>query len=190
MHKATTLQQVDILNKNKKICVFCMGEFGLDLYFELKEHDIQVNYFGDNNKEKWGYALDNIYCYSMKELLEEKDEILIIVAKKNPEDLVKILEEYGFDEIITREEALCMLEKMPIQKSEIEEEYIRRLEYSKPEYINIIEQFREYVFKLVNSEQNDRYKIIGKELLGIENYFNNVLENLYLYNEGKKDENH
>ena len=183
------LQKQNILRQKKKICIFCMGEFGLDLYFKLREYDIHVDYFGDNNREKWGYALDNVYCYSMEELLKQKDELLIIVAKKNPNDLVKKLGEQGFNEIITRESVLDMLGRIPASKSTIEEEYIQSLDYSKPEYINMIEQFRDYAFNLINHNENHRCKVHGKEFLGIQDYFNNVLENLYLYNEGKKDEN-
>ena len=65
------------------ICIYCMGEYGLETYFKLRENGIKIDFFADGNPQKKGYALDGIYCKSYEELLCESKEIVLIVAKES-----------------------------------------------------------------------------------------------------------
>lgn len=172
-----------------RLCIFCMGEYGLQLYFKLKEYDITIDCFADNNSEKWGYVLENIYCYSIEELKNSDKNLIIVVAKKNPDDLVEILKDKGFPFVITREDMLEAISSLKVNKSKVEEEYIANLNYSEEYYINLINQFRNDLYSiLTNKESNIDKTYIKKDFL-LESYFKEVLTNLYKYNEVRNNEN-
>lgn len=79
------------------ICIYCAGEYGIDLYHLLRENGVHVNYFGDIDKTKNGYFIDGVTCISYDDMmLLDKKHCFIIVAKKNPDDLVNQFKENGF----------------------------------------------------------------------------------------------
>ena len=38
----------------KQVCIYCMGEYGIQTYFKLKKYGIAVGCFGDTDKSKQG----------------------------------------------------------------------------------------------------------------------------------------
>ncbi len=94
----------------KVICIYCMGDYGLETYFKLLEHGVKVDFFADRDPVKHDYALDGLYCKSYEELLEgDREEIIIIVAIKNPGALIAHFREKGFLHVYDKETAVRML---------------------------------------------------------------------------------
>lgn len=111
---------------NKIICIYCMGDYGLETYFKLLEKGVKVNFFADRDSEKHGYALDGLYCKSYEELLrEDREKVILIVAIKKPEALISHFKQEGFQEVFDKETAVEMLtgdkllmKKEPLRKIE------------------------------------------------------------------------
>ena len=102
---------------NKHICIYCIGDYGLETYFKLREHGIKIDYFADRDPEKWGYALEGVYCRSYEELLyEDKENCMLIVAIKNPETLIEKFRYAGFQQVYDKETAIKILVDEPIPK--------------------------------------------------------------------------
>ncbi len=94
----------------KAICIYCMGDYGLETYFKLLENGVKVDFFADRDTVKNGYALDGLYCKSYEELLErDREDIIIIVAIKNPGALIAHFREKGFQYVYDKETAIRML---------------------------------------------------------------------------------
>lgn len=183
----------EILKENNKevsrhyeVGIFCMGEFGIDLYFKLKEFEVNVDYFIDNDPSKKGYALNNIYCISMAELLKRDTNKLIIVAKKNPRDIIDFLEKQGIRDVTSKENVLVVLEENNLLKNVGNEISDFDIDYSKAEIVTILNQFREQVFTILNGDK-DSIGFFKEESL-LEKNLNNVLANTYRYYEENYDE--
>lgn len=83
--------------RNKEICIYCMGKYGIRLCYVLMKRGYIVKYFGDINAEKCGYAMSGIMCISYDKVCElNKDKTVVIVAKQNPERLIYDFKEKGF----------------------------------------------------------------------------------------------
>lgn len=98
--------------KYETICIYCMGEYGIQTYLELKKMGVQVDIFGDSDLSKQGYIVDGIFCDSYEKIIElDKEKTLIIVCIKNPISIVKDFENKGFKHVIDKNEALNMFNK-------------------------------------------------------------------------------
>lgn len=90
--------------KGKRIYIFCAGDYGLRLSYELRSRAVAVTGFSDNNPEKWGSKFDGIDCISPSQLEEYKEDSLVIVATRAPEAIVKQLKERGYPFVHTKQE--------------------------------------------------------------------------------------
>jgi glycosyltransferase involved in cell wall biosynthesis len=134
--------------KANRICIFCAGEYGIRLYHELYNKLIYVDCFSDNNPEKWGYLFNNTYCISPKQLEEDKEHILVIVAMRTPAEIVNQLKVQGFPYIITKQEIDKMLFETPPVKWMSALEDIQGLDYSSKDALLLIEKFNKTIFDI------------------------------------------
>lgn len=73
----------EIARGSKYLCLFGAGRLGILAYNILKEH-IDISFFSDNNKKLWGENIINdICCISPEELIEIKEDVLIVVTIEN-----------------------------------------------------------------------------------------------------------
>ena len=127
----------------KRICIYGMGDYGLEIYFKLKKSGVKIDFFADRNFEKRGYALEGVYCRSYEELLcENLKKCLLIVAVKNPDRLIIEFKRQGFDEVYDKETAVKILGNRMIEG---ETEPLREIEK--------IEQMKEAIRALVYSHK-------------------------------------
>ncbi len=91
--------------------IYGAGEYGLFTYFKLREYGFEIDLFGDNNKDKQGYVIDNIICISYEAVLDMDLDTNIIVAIKNPKTIIANFKEKGFRNVYTKEEAIRLLLK-------------------------------------------------------------------------------
>lgn len=97
--------------KYEIICIYCLGEYGIQTYLKLKDRGIQVSLFGDRDLKKQGYVVDGISCVSYETVVElDKERTLIIVATKNPQSIINEFRNKGFMSVISKDEALCTFE--------------------------------------------------------------------------------
>lgn len=88
----------------KQICIFCAGNWGSKLNEELAEHGLEVAFFCDNDEKKWGEKIHGLPCISLSELIRQKNDTFIIIAKKYPEEIVKQLNALRIPLMITKQE--------------------------------------------------------------------------------------
>lgn len=134
-------------NKAKKICIFGAGYQGINLYYELKNKLINVDYFCDNNPTKYGYLVDNRECIPFDELKKIKNDVLVIIAIKSAIDIItKQLKDNGFKFVLTKQE----LEKRFFDVSELKWmsslDGIENIDYSSPETQTLINKFKDTIF--------------------------------------------
>ena len=102
---------IDMKNNKKTICIYCLGEYGIQTYLKLKEQGVHVNFFGDHNPSKHGYVMDGVACIGFEDILAfDKESTIIIVAVKNPNILIKSFKDEGFGTVIDNVEALSFFE--------------------------------------------------------------------------------
>lgn len=94
------------LSNCKKVCLFGAGHAGKSLYFTLKEQNINVEMFCDNDRIKWGkIIIDSKRCISHDELDKIKDNVICIIST-GPHfysEIYRQLSEGGFKYIFGRE---------------------------------------------------------------------------------------
>jgi glycosyltransferase involved in cell wall biosynthesis len=134
--------------KAKQICIFCTGDFGLTLYKELLSRAISIDFFSDNNSQKWGYVANNTYCISPEQLINEKDNILVIVATRTPNDIIAQLNQLNFPYITTKQELDEMVTSIPRIENKIMLDDLCRMDYSSKEAIYLIDTFNQAMFEL------------------------------------------
>ncbi|WP_039833054.1 hypothetical protein [Paenibacillus sonchi] len=90
--------------KATKTCIFCVGEYGIELYQELKNKRIQIDWFSDNNSQRWAEGYGGVPCIPPEQLKGEKDNTLVIVANRAPEIIVEQLKKLDFPYLTTKQE--------------------------------------------------------------------------------------
>ena len=98
----------DFLRKERvehkhKICLFGAGPNGIDQYIRLTQEGWNVDFFADNNREKWGkIVVDDKKCICPEDIFEQyKDNIFfIITSERGGNAIYKQLREKGYTKII------------------------------------------------------------------------------------------
>ena len=86
----------------KKICIFGVGFHGKVLQFELSSRGIDIDYFCDNDSEKYGLIINDKVCIPLIELEKYMNDTLIIIAA-DVSDAIKVqLSALGFPHVITK----------------------------------------------------------------------------------------
>ncbi|WP_164668012.1 DUF4915 domain-containing protein [Virgibacillus doumboii] len=87
----------NLFNKiyNKKLIIFGAGLVGKNL---IEEYDLPINYFVDNDQNKWGSKINNTPIYSPERLKREnKKDVAIIILSEAFEAISEQLESLGFN---------------------------------------------------------------------------------------------
>lgn len=139
----------------KTVCIYCMGDYGLETYFNLLKNGVKADFFADRDSKKQGYALDGLYCKSYEELLQEdRGNVILIVAIKKPEMLISHFRQEGFGQVYDKETAVEVLvnENVPEKR-----EPLRNIE--------LIEQMKQDIQEMIYNNG----KVRQGELQGIMN---------------------
>lgn len=83
-----------------KICIFGVGQRGIGLYYFLKRKQIEVFCFCDNDKNKRGYVLDDVFCYLLEELHSDKSITYVIANKDYSDEIKEQLKQDGITKIL------------------------------------------------------------------------------------------
>lgn len=86
-------KSTNVLFKDKNV-LFGAGGYGITYLEELQKVGIKIDYFCDNNQEKWGKEIQNIQVISPEKLVEisKKQIINIIISSAYEEEIYKQLE--------------------------------------------------------------------------------------------------
>ncbi len=87
-----------------RIALFGAGQYGIRLLYELSQRKIEVECFVDNNPNKHGQKINGVVCKSVKDIVFEKEDMLVIIAQRTSESAKQQLEELCFPYVITRQE--------------------------------------------------------------------------------------
>lgn len=78
-------------SRHKFICVFGVGNIGRDTVRTLRNYNLRINYYCDNDPQKWGKIYDDIKCLSVEELKKIKEDTLIIICGRAYRDIYEQL---------------------------------------------------------------------------------------------------
>ncbi len=103
------------------ICIYGMGQYGVEFYYRLKANGIFINFFVDRDERKVGYALEEKSCISINELLgyDKQKTIIIIGIKNNVEKLKKFFKEQRFTFVYSMEEATNIFSLKKVEISHV-----------------------------------------------------------------------
>lgn len=136
------------LIEQKNVCLFGTGHIGQRAYRLFKEKGYKVNFFCDNNSEKWNQIIvDNIKCISPKDL-PNIENVLVIISLNDVDKVYNQLIHLGITDICRH---LC--EYFSENQNQI-------FKLNKKEIINQIAK----VFEILADEQSKKilyYKIYG-----------------------------
>lgn len=139
-----------------KICIFCCGQWGMRLFFDLRSKLINVDCFSDNNPNKWGYICEGIHCISPTELKKEKDRTLVIVATRTSTSIVEQLKQEGFPYVITKQELDKELAKVAGVKWMTALDSLEGIEYSNENIMKLVNEFKKTIFDICTYYQQGR----------------------------------
>lgn len=131
-----------------RVCLFGSGDYGIRLYRELRSKGIDVHFFSDNNPDKWGYLLENLYCIPPERLKEEKERVLVIVSTRDPKAIVEQLQSEGYPYIATRQEVEQLLSDVPTVQWMTALEDIEGLDYSSKDVQLLIQRFNQIIYDI------------------------------------------
>lgn len=134
--------------KANKICIFGTGAYGNKLYYDMSSNLLNIDYFSDNDCNKWGHMINSIPCISPKRLEEYKDEILIIVSIQNPNDVITQLKQNNFKYIIDNEVIYNIMDNTNIR--ELEMKKLLKICFHSKEVIDLINQVNEIISDIYN----------------------------------------
>ena len=86
------------------IYIFGAGQYGIRMHCEMQTREIAVAGFIDNSEIKRGQIVDELICQMPEDIIEKKDDAVILVAARNCSGMVEQLREMGFTRFLTRQE--------------------------------------------------------------------------------------
>lgn len=93
-----------------RICIWGAGANGMRMQIFLRLQKINVAYYGDNNKQKYGTRVLGVPCLPVEELENHKSNIIIIVCVQGYWDEIKSqLQEKGFPYVIDEKELYSLV---------------------------------------------------------------------------------
>jgi glycosyltransferase involved in cell wall biosynthesis len=96
--------------KDLPISVFGAGYWGLRIYHLLRLCDFDVNCFIDNNPQKHNTEIiDGVLCKSFEEMLNTRNNFLVIIAIQQNAGVLAQLNDAGFPYVITKSQIEKML---------------------------------------------------------------------------------
>lgn len=100
---------IDILKKLlphefNHIYIFGAGFHGKLLNHELKGRNVYVSGFIDNDLSNRGKNVDNVKCYSISDLSDFKNEILILISPEACDEITDQLSSAGFRNVLLKKE--------------------------------------------------------------------------------------
>ena len=96
---------------NREICIYCAGVRGVRLYLYMKEHGINISFFGDVSPERHGLIVDGVLCRSYESIIGGNKDIIIIVANAKPQSIITSFKKHGFKYVFTDDEAInCFID--------------------------------------------------------------------------------
>ena len=95
----TTEYPIEIIKKfqEKGVVVFGTGNFGSLIHSALKQKNITVNYFLDNNFNNWGKKFEGIETISAEELIKKNKDTYVLLSSLNFRYLKRQLKDLGFE---------------------------------------------------------------------------------------------
>ena len=139
-----------------KLCIFCAGEWGLRLYHELKSKLVYVDFFSDNNPDKYGYITENTYCIPVNKLTDVKNETLVIVATRTPDSIVSQLKALGFPYVATKQQIDKIMFDVPPVKWITSMDSLDDVDYTSKEVMALITRFKETIFDICKYYENKK----------------------------------
>lgn len=134
--------------KANKICIFGTGAYGNKLYYDMSSNLLNIDYFSDNDRSKWGNTINSISCISPKKLEEYKDETLIIVSMQNPNGVIRQLKQNNFKYVIDNEVIYNILHYTNIR--ELEMKKLLKVSFYSKEVIGLINNVNEIIVDIYN----------------------------------------
>ncbi len=83
-------------DKFQYICIWGVGNLGRPTAEAFKEHHLRVDFYCDNDSQKWGKEFDGIKCLSVDELSKIKDQTLVIICARAYKEIFRQLNELGY----------------------------------------------------------------------------------------------
>ena len=80
----------------KYAAIFGAGKNGLFLNRYLKNSNVNVDFFCDNNLDKQGRVIDGLSCISFNELCKYKNDVVVFVSPENSEEIIRELKKNNF----------------------------------------------------------------------------------------------
>ena len=84
----------------KYTAIFGAGKNGLFLNRYLKNGNVNVDFFCDNNLDKQGRVIDGLSCISFNELCKYKNDVVVFVSPENSEEIIRELKKNNFQNVI------------------------------------------------------------------------------------------
>jgi len=134
--------------KASQICIFGVGKLGIELFNELRERLINVDFFCDNNPEKEGYIFYNKYCISFEQLRKIKEDVLVIIASEVYSNEIKQqLIDFNFKYVVTKSEISKLVKDVPPLEWF---SYLSNIDYSSKEMELLISKFKDVICDICN----------------------------------------
>lgn len=87
----------------RRLCIFCCGEYGKNMLSLFLMLGFKVDYFSDNNSERWGQNVEGVPCISPAALQKISGNTLIVAAIHSPGPIVEQLKALGCPHVITKQ---------------------------------------------------------------------------------------
>ncbi|MCT4596770.1 MAG: hypothetical protein N4A50_02665 [Vallitalea sp.] len=84
--------------RNNKIVIFGAGVRGTLLSLILQEFGLNKIVFTDNNKQLYGGRVNQFLILPLDDIIEQKEDIIILVSPENSQDIIQQLLNFGFIE--------------------------------------------------------------------------------------------
>lgn len=98
--KKVTKDFVEYLKEKQKkysyTCIWGVGNLGRPTAVEFQKYGLKVDFFCDNNPQKWGKEFDGIKCITPEELYGIKDNTWIIICARAYKEIYRQLNEMGY----------------------------------------------------------------------------------------------
>lgn len=159
--KLNTMYNTELEN----ICIFCAGAYGRRLYKNMKSHFIDVTCIVDNDPQKWGelrtkkdwvlIADPGLNCIGINDFVFNKNQTLMIVANKEPDQIVTDLLNRGFTNVISSRRFELELNDLPELDLTVISRKLSSIDYSSDGVQSLIQLFNKQICNICKFYETD-----------------------------------
>lgn len=141
--------------KTNQVCIFGTGVIGKKMFLSFRKQGIFVDCFSNNQTKELFFLSNGYCCLPLEQLLESKNNTLVIVAIKEGQEVIDQLKRLEVPFVFSYEQVTEWVEKHPSSYYRKKQDVFGKIAYNTPEIEQLISKFHQVLLEMDHFYQEE-----------------------------------